>query len=432
MPVSDTENVPIQEKQKPQTHTRRDFFKRFLPDNKTYKEIQSQNPDLLPSERNALYKTIGRRNFLLRGLSTGFGVVGLGILAKFNADKTAVDIQNKNIQNSLATTSTKKQTTEQNTESSAKIFQIEKANIILNSIPGSPERKKAETDYTSEVINSYNLQYLDQAFWFITNTDNRIQLLEERWKMRESGSFGLKKLEKQEREFAKNNNFHPEWIAICKDSYLEAKNILQKKMNNLGKVNFIKEFRPDLEDLVDPKLISLEDIILPIGVLIGIAWNESKVTKNGKIYALANIGPLPAFDYSDAKDKFIDLSQFLSINSVKYNYKMMPGSNTGDIGSVQFRPDTAIEYNNFFQKHIGFRFNPYGLEAVTAACLMLSIGHKWKNEETKKDEYRYGFIQGGEKGGKIAQHQATALQRWNQKSVDSILDWNEKYTQTMK
>lgn len=411
---------------------RRTFLRRLFPQKPTFREFQSQNPDLLPRERVEKYKTMSRRILLQKAALSGLGLITAAALGKLGFDRIA----NAQEEEHKPVIAEPLQPPAKNIKEA--IFKPDLANSILKLDPGSPERLKSEKEYSQEAIKKANetkdIRYIDEAFEFIVNTEERIRLLEERGKARESGEFGLRQLSEKEKKFAAANKFHTEWIAICVDSWLETRDILQKKIKDeKGMANFIKAYRPDLEGLVDPKTIQLEDLMLPIGSLIGIAWHESKASRNGLIHGLADIGRLPAInnlkpgqdgDIEKVKQKFLGLFRLLSNQSIQYPPEKIPGSYTGDMGSVQFRPDTAYDFNIFFQKHFGFKFNLFGLEAVTAACLMLSIGQKWENKEGK-EEYRLGVINGKEPW-KI-NHSKTAMQRWNQKSGDDILEWAKKY-----
>lgn len=105
----------------------------------------------------------------------------------------------------------------------------------------------------------------------------------------------------------------------------------------------------------------------------------------------------------------------------------------GDLGSVQYRPDTAWEEYNYINNNFGFILNPLGLEAVTAIYLLLFKGQKWqvKNPGTGKmeDKYRIGFIngEGYEKTRELA------LKKVNQSPeyIRKVLEWSKKYEEAI-
>lgn len=390
------------------------------------------------ANKNPFLKTVSRRKFL-------GGLAGLAALAVGGSI-----LQPK--------TTSRPESEPSKTEG---ILNIDLANKILNADPGSETRKVLENSYTNEAIASGKLKDIDTAFWFVSNTEDRVRLLQKRGEYRESGKFGLIQLSEQEKAFCKANNFHEEWVAICIDSHDRTKGILQNKITEMGGMeNFIKQFRPDLENLInekkiDPKKISLDDIMLPVGALIGIAWSESKTTgKDRKVYALADIGKVPSINYiagEGAKQKEKDLFNRLSVNGIKYDAEKVPGSDkTGDIGSIQFRPDTALAFIDFCEEKgikegdKNFSFNPFGLDAVTAACLMLSIGQRVPLDNGQEN-LRMAYINGEEedKSKKESEeekkkreafflHMKKSFQRWNGDLVNNILFWRKEYSKYVK
>lgn len=367
------------------------------------------------ADKNPFLKRISRRSFL-RGLA------GLAGLAALDAGGSLI-FQSK----------AKSQSESEPLKPAENILNLDLTNKILNADPGSDIRKGLENSYTNEAIASGKLKDIDQAFWFVSNTDDRVRLLEKRGEYRENGKFGLRQLSDAEKKFCEKNNFHEEWVAICIDSHQKTKEILQNKIAETGGMtNFIKVFRPDLEGLVDPNKISLDDLMLPVGALIGIALSESKtITKDGKIHTLVNIGNVPSINHitgEEVKQKERDLFKMLSVNGIKYNSDKVLGSNkTGDIGSVQFRPDTALDFIDFCKKKgIDFTFNPFGLDAVTAACLMLSIGQRVPTGNG--EDLRMAYIDAKGSDSPFYSHMIKSFQRWNPSLVDNILEWRNKFS----
>lgn len=343
-----------------------------------------------------------------------------------------------------------------------------KLNRILDLVPDSKERIELELEYVKEASS---LEQIDLGFYALNNWVMRAALLEKRYDLRKEGKYGLRKLTNQEITFAEKYKLHPEFVALCTDSYFEARSMLETKLDEVGREKFFALFRPDLvREVANGKLpqavidkLEIEDLLPNPGILIGIVWNESRAMFIGKPEDLpkgikvqanmwngtANIGTIPALkaiNGSDAEDAKESLRKHIAdlnkeaeskkIPPLKYNVDTIPASErSGDIGSVQFRPNTAWIFHQFLTKNFNYSLHPASLKAVTAACLYLASGFTWMDAATGKMQSKFGFINTKLKNlplieavtKKLQAIQKDGTEKWNPSLLGSIVEWGVNY-----
>lgn len=401
----------------------------------------------------------------------------LGIVGAFTAVSAAVAIKNsipqpirEGLSNNPDTTPTPTSTptpTAQPTEAPKAQPTVEKpdpgfdrVNAMVTKRLGSPERLDMEREY---VQWAQTLEQIDNGFLGVFDTKLRGKLLDKRFAIREKGDARLRKLSKEEDDWAQNNHFHPESLAICIDSYNEAKDILKSKFREPGGgENFYNLFRPDLvtmaktkkseftlSDLVDMQTRenSIDEMLINPGGMLYLIGRETgtSLPPNNQIYLFVNIGENPAKDmlaraYPEGSDPddpdkakrligaLEKICQDLSKKGpLKYSADNVPGSKiSGDIGSYQALPETFLRENEFFGKYFGRTWNPFGLEATVLAYLFLAHGWAWKTAEGEQ-KYQIGYLKNSIEGKNRKQFRQEALIKWNGNLAEDTLTWANKY-----
>ena len=324
------------------------------------------------------------------------------------------------------------------------------------------------------------LERIDRGFMVIGDYKLRIQLLKERFKLRQEGNSGLRKITEEEITWAKSRikedfseGIHPEVLAICTDAYFQTRELLFKLKAEKGD-KFLRFMRPDLYLLKEkgdltPELeakldnLSVDDILMNPGGMAELVCQETdpkippdkdnsgKIIKKYQRKGFAHIGHVAAKPQlktnveketekqaAERVKQEASLTEIIGIISkdtkiqtgpgeyimLQYNEHRVPGSiaGEGDIRAgalgLQFMPATALSEYNFNKENFNIGFNPFGLEAVVGAYIMLSRGMISVDQDTGKKAYlRFGYLKGEypRKGqedlGKSLRHDA--IERWN-------------------
>lgn len=341
-------------------------------------------------------------------------------------------------------------------------------NHILSLPLGSSERRTNEETF---VNRASTLEQVDRGFFAVADWQLRIKLLEKRWTIRETGHPFLQKLTPEEEGWAKKHKIHPEFLAICTDSYFKAREMLTQKMHSLGRKDFLKFYRPDLVAMVEPNKfpqeildrVTADDLLPNPGIMVGVIIQETGAAKPNSIepvFGGVNIGSGPAIkllrnganpkELEDAKEGlvnlFSDLNQLTKeggpIQGLRYIVETVPGApqtgesriSGGDVGFVQFRPNTAWWLHQFLKKEFKLHLHPSSLDAVTAAYLFLGMGLAW-NDKAGKLQIRYGYINSASRKideiphqeGLLGRIEKRAIEKWNEDLATKSLGWGRLY-----
>lgn len=330
----------------------------------------------------------------------------------------------------------------------------------LNEILALPLSSKIRLSKEGEYVEwTQTLEQIDNGFLGVFNVNLRGKLLDKRFALREKGHPRLLSLSKDDRDWAIKNGFHPESLAICIDSYNEAKKILQDKFTDLGGQQFYEIFRPDLVTLAHSKKSeftlndlanmqgrkdSADEMLINPGGLLYLIHRETgmNLAPSGLRYLFVNLGENPAVKmlaraYPEDKEPekargliaaLKKICQKLSRKGpLNYEADNVPGSElSGDIGSYQALPETFLREDEFSEKVFGKAWNPYGLEAVTLAYLFLAHGWAWKTPDGKQ-HYQIGYLKNSINGKNRKPFRMDALIKWNSTLAEETLKWAEKY-----
>lgn len=337
-------------------------------------------------------------------------------------------------------------------------------NYILSLPLGSEERRANEQTY---VKRATTLDQIDHGFFAIAGLSERIDLFEKRWKLREAGHPNLRKLTPEEETWATKHNIHPEFLAVCTDSYFKAREMLSQKMQTMGKEAFLMFYRPDLvfsKKLPQAMLdrLTVDDILPNPGTMVGIILHETGMGKgdNPLVFGGVNIGNAPsikllrndkdAAELKSAREGLINLYDDLNkiskdsgpIPGLTYVVNQVPGAvrtvgspiSGGDIGAAQFRPNTAWLEHQFLRDKFNFPLHPMSLDAITAAFLVLGRGLAWMDKQGQL-EYRFGYINSASKSideiphkeGSLGEIEERSLEKWNGILASGNLDWGRLY-----
>lgn len=437
----------------------------------------NESPTKVPTKN--LDKKVSRRAFL--GGATGIALAASHAAARLNNDKSPLDvildgfakIGNSNTKDhSLAQVNEGQPADIRGNETLTMTPEEEilyEANKILDASTPQ-ERNIFEKSFVDRVIREPNKQFslkgIDLALGVVSDPDQICRLQDVRYLLRQEGIGGLKKLTNKELEFCNENNFFPEGLAICKEKCDEAFSFLSQQFPPGGGKKFYALFKQELvrmaKDGQFPKkeLLSMQQDVNSIkrglinpGGILGLALQETGYTSpvNDKIYVFANRGNKPATEglkawypekqfpkEAERLTKDLDaLCQFLSVKTgLHYNLKNILGSFSGDIGPLQFRPDTALNMVQFLdmvqpgENSPKKTFNIFGLDAVPLAFIHLFRGSSWYNAQGELQE-QIGYLKNTyDENGKEIDYEAfrsDALTRWNPSLQAIILKWANIY-----
>ena len=327
---------------------------------------------------------------------------------------------------------------------------------ILALLLASKERLQKEKEYVGW---AQTLEQIDNGFLGVFDVNLRGKLLDKRFAIREKGDPRLHLLSPDDRDWALKNGYHPESMAICIDSYNEAKDILKSKFREPGGgENFYSLFRPDLvtmantghqkftkSDLTDiqTRENSLDEMLINPGGMLYLINRETgmNLPPSNLRYLFVNLGKNPADKmlaraYPENKEpgkakRLISalekICQKLSQKGLIYNADNVPGSElSGDIGSYQALPETFLRENEFFEQNFGKTWNPFGLEATVLAYLFLAHGWAWKTSKGEQ-KYQIGYLKNSIDGKIRKQFRLEALIKWNGNLAEDALTWANKY-----
>lgn len=470
------DDVTEKQSSSPANMGRRSFFRKVSePFQKAYEAAADPSPHESSLERYLREKKIERRNFLVKG----------GLLGTFLLWGGALLHLSRNQKEEPATPTSAPTPTPDAVLTTAPAItpnldpqpDYEEANNILNLMPQSPERINLEIIH---VQKAQTLEQINLALHVVNDPFLRAALVEKIAVLRKEGRYGLRQAIQEEKDFAIKNNVDLETVIFCTDSYFEAKSMLENKLQEMiqisiaegrtekeGRAAFFKLFRPDLlqevrngnlpQEVIDN--LEIEDILPNPGVLIGLVlaetgrkFNENEIPKNwpkdlkiktGVFYGAVNIGNKRALDAINGKDAenakaaLIELYADLSKDGkLKYNAeKIFASDKNGDIGSAQFRPNTALTFHQFLKKNFDFSLHPASLKAITAACLYLSWGYTWWEDKEKTTKIKYGFIKeklrhmpiGEAILNKLKAIHKAGFDKWNSDLVKGFSDWETTY-----
>lgn len=234
-------------------------------------------------------------------------------------------------------------------------------NQILDLEPYSPERIGKEAEY---FVRAKSLEQIDKGFWALNSRDLRGALLHKRFQLRERGILPMI-ITAEETRWAKSQGIHPETLAICKDTFIKAKKVLEKLYPN----------DPDIElRIINPgglaKLMTEETGRALGGSDISYAFNYV-----GEQAAEKHINPIA---FPKDKTALATLCEKLSANTgLKFKPEKVAGSYRGSALSggaigAQFMPSTALEIYEDMEK-VGEKFNPFDPKsAVIGAWVYLA------------------------------------------------------------
>jgi hypothetical protein len=285
-----------------------------------------------------------------------------------------------------------------------RLSNLEHINAILGMPLRSEKRALAEHDL---VANAKSLEQIDKAFWAVTLKQLRAILLSKRWELRESGDYPteLPKLSDDHKAWAAIREMHPEVLALCHDTYQDAKNIIHKLR---------KELRPDL-----PDSIPTEELMINPGGMARLVCYETGpyVLTDDKMHGFSYMGEVPAIDeindeaFPTAKDALRRVVN--KVNSqfgTKYIPENIPGSPRGNksvnlsggaITAVQMMPNHVDVLGDLFAR-INEPFHPWDLKS--------SLKASWIFIARREDVS--GGVRHGYRKGK-PQEMAWAIEKWN-------------------
>lgn len=420
---------------------KREFFRRVAePGRKVMQAFQTPE---IPSNKSSLQRyfrerEISRRNFIGKAIALGiFVTTGLGLVKK--AKETSI--------NPLPWVQPVKQETIPASQTPELSPNFPLLNDILPKRLGSKDRFVSEQKYVKE---AQTIEQVDFGFYAVTDKTLRAILLDKRYTLRLKDKEKYRQLTPEELDWAKTNKVHPEVLAICTDYYFAAKQMLEVKLIKMGKEEFFKWFRPDL--FADPETkeaplheLTIEDLLPNPGILVGLMLKETGATYGdaNHIYGGVFIGEKPALELLAKEPEAIkgminlyqDLNKLGPQNGVplKYDVNQIPAGPTGDIGTLQFRPDTALREHAFLRDNFAFYLHPLSLKAVIAAAIFIAHGYNWGE---KKEKNQYGFISGELKKisnltkkllDKFKRVREASFDKWNSNMVKVLLEWGRKY-----
>ncbi|MCL4366412.1 hypothetical protein M1437_04255 [Patescibacteria group bacterium] len=339
------------------------------------------------------------------------------------------------------------------------------------------------------------LERIDRGLMVIGDYRQRIRLIEERWKLRQEGQTGLRMLTDEEITWAANQNndgttlgIHPEVLAICTDAYFQARELLLQLQTEKGD-KFLRYLRPDLYLMkekgelpaeLEARLdnLTIDEVLMNPGGMAELVCRETdpQIPKfkdaNGAVtkyyrYGIAHIGHVAAkpqlkthaTEETDENKKERELqessltkligkisedtkiqigpNEFTMIN---YNEDRVIGSEAqeGDIRAgalgFQFMPFTALAEYDFNKQSFGKGINPFGLEAIVGAYIMLTRGTISVEQSTGYKAYqKFGYLRGTytrqgkpELGRSLRED---AIDKWNshQYEINKVLETADNY-----
>ncbi len=254
-------------------------------------------------------------------------------------------------------------------------------NEILSLDPYTPKRVRKEAAY---VALAQTKEQINQGFWAVTSKDLRACLLDARTELRTKGDLP-KNLSPQEMEWAISQKLQPEVLAICKEAYPQALEVIKTLLPTL---------RPSLANQkIDPETVMMN----PGGMAMLMALETgSSFGGNELKFGFINTGEQPAIRhinpkiFPDGVDSLKKLCELVSTDTgINFNYEKIPGSYSGE-GDVsggaigpQFMPDNALKVYQLMDR-VGVKFNPFDpTSAVIGAWVFLAMkGYMRGNDQT--------------------------------------------------
>lgn len=297
-----------------------------------------------------------------RGLVGLLGMAGAGLVLTTAIQAGSKEGKNPRVpeaQKPTAITSPKQVQTQEKPTGLETLSDTDFLNKTLSLPLGTPEREKTEQVYSER---AKTLEQVDRGLWVVVDPDLRIDLLNKRYEIRQSGvDKRLAKVPEELLAWCKEEGIYPEVMGISLDAYKRARDIIQKLLDKSG-----EKFRPDLFDPENPLDIPdrlrgnprAEDLMMNVGGLAKLMMYET--------VGFTNIGTLPALSqinydvFSGAKEQLEEICRIQEkmTGGLKYMAANIPGSTwprdvpgtiSGGAIGPQFMPGKALEMINLLK-----------------------------------------------------------------------------------
>lgn len=305
-------------------------------------------PQAVPA--NEYRESMNRRQFLKVSALAAAGAVLAGAIGIPSVNSRKRGLQNP---------SSEKPKPQSLPPSSEKDAQKKTLNEILSLSHKDPERGALERKY---VESARSLEEIDQGFWVVVDINERNLLLHKRSQLRLNQQEVLTPLTPEKIKWARENEIHPEALAICEDVYPKALSI----MTRLQEIGVFGSGKKPEERLISP------------GGMTAITKEETACfILIGEYYSIEKLKGYP----DEIKALQILAKHLSATTGLNYDAGKIPGSISGDIG-FQMRPSTALEVLRDLQI-IGEGFNIFDLKSSTigANIYLARRGYYFQNPQ---------------------------------------------------